>query len=147
MTAPTIDVVTVTSFADAKDAYRQKDLRQALYDEGEVVMADVLVNLHGTEHRDRRRVENRSFRRDTFDLYERELFPAVTTQTLAPHLAAGRVDLVHSCQELMKNLAALTAGMDRPQGSEEETARIYDYTMLFIEGETLDHSTQDKDER
>jgi len=147
MSAPTVEVVTVTSFADAKDAYRQKELRQALYDEGEVVMADVLVNLHGTEHRDRRRVENRSFRRDTFDLYERELFPAVTERTLAPYVEAGRVDLVHLGHELMLNLAALTAGVDRPQGTAEETARLYDYTMLFIEGATLAHSTLDKDER
>src|SRR3954451_12489252 len=140
MTASTTDVVTVTSFADAKDAYRQKDLRQALYDEGEVVMADVLVNLHGTAHRDRRRVENRSFRRDTFDLYERELFPAVTDQTLAPYLEAGRVDLVHLGHELMLNLAARPAGVARPQGTAEETARLYDYVMLFIEGATLAHS-------
>ena len=147
MSAPTVDVVTVQTFADAKDAYRQKDLRQALYDEGEVIMADVLVNLHGTEHRDRRRVENRSFRRDTFDLYERDLFPKVTEQTLAPYVLAGRVDLVHLGHELMLNLAALTAGVDRPEGTAEETARLYDYMMLFIEGATLAHSTRDKDER
>lgn len=154
MSAPTVDtnarpvdLVTVQSFADAKDAYRQKALRQALYDEGEVVMADVLVNLHGAEHRDRRRVENRSFRRDTFDLYERELFPEVTARTLAPHVEAGRVDLVHLGHELMLNLAALTAGVDRPEGTAEETARLYDYMMLFIEGATLAHSTRDKDER
>ena len=147
MSAPTLDVVTIQSFADAKDAYRQKDLRQALYDEGEVVMADVLVNLHGDEHRDRRRVENRMFRRDTFDLYERDLFPEVTEQTLAPYVAAGRADLVHLGHELMLNLAALTAGVDRPEGTAEETARLYDYTMLFIEGATLAHSTGDKDEQ
>lgn len=147
MSAPTLDVVTIQSFADAKDAYRQKDLRQALYDEGEVIMADVLVNLHGDEHRRRRRVENRSFRRETFDLYERQLFPAVTEQTLAPYIAAGRVDLVHLGHELMLNLAALTAGLDRPQGTAEETGRLFDYTMLFIEGATLAHSTKDKDEQ
>lgn len=147
MSAPTVEVVTVRTFADAKDAYRHKDLRQALYDDGEVVMADVLVNLHGREHRDRRRVENRSFRRDTFDLYERELFPAVTDRTLAPYIEAGSVDLVHLGHELMLNLAALTAGLDRPQGTAEETTRLYDYTMLFIEGATLAHSTLDKDER
>ncbi len=147
MSAPTIDVVTVQTFADAKDAYRQKELRQALYDDGEVIMADVLVNLHGTEHRNRRRVENRSFRRETFELYERELFPAVTEQTLAPYLRAGAVDLVHLGHELMLNLAALTAGVDRPQETAEETGRLYDYTMLFIEGATLAHSTLDKDER
>ncbi len=147
MSTSTVEVVTVKTFADAKDAYRQKDLRQALYDDGEVVMADVLVNLHGVEHRDRRRAENRSFRRETFDLYERELFPAVTDQTLAPYLSAGTVDLVHLGHELMLNLAALTAGVDRPEGTAEETRRLYGYTMLFIEGATLAHSTLDKDER
>ena len=45
-------------------------------------MADVLVNLHGDEHRSRRRVENRLFRRDTFELYERELFPRVMNALL-----------------------------------------------------------------
>jgi len=147
VSAPTLDVVTIVSFAEARDAYRQKDLRQALYDEGEVIMADVLVNLHGDEHRRRRRVENRSFRRETFDLYERHLFPAAIEQTLAPYIAAGKVDLVHLGHELMLNLAALTAGVDRPQGTAEETSRLYDYTMLFIEGATLAHSTKDKDEQ
>ena len=69
-------VITITDYDEAREAYRQKDLRQALYDAGEVVMADVLVNLHGAEHRDRRRLENRLFRRDTFDLYERRAVPA-----------------------------------------------------------------------
>lgn len=147
MSAPTVDVVTIHGFADAKDAYRQKDLRQALYDEGEVIMADVLVNLHGDDHRRRRRVENRSFRRETFDLYERRLFPQVTDQTLAPYLAAGRVDLVHLGHELMLNLAALTAGVDRPQGTAEETGRLHDHMMLFIEGATLAHSTKDKEQQ
>ncbi len=50
-------VVTLSTFADAKDAYRSRELRQSLYDEGEVIMADVLVNLHGTEHRARRRAQ------------------------------------------------------------------------------------------
>jgi cytochrome P450 len=147
MTATTVGVVTVRRFADAKDAYRHKDLRQALYDEGEVVMGDVLVNLHGDEHRRRRRVENRSFRRETSELYEHHLFPAVTDRTLAPYLAAGRADLVHLGHELMLNLAALTAGVDRPQGTAEETARLHRYLMLFVEGATLAHSTKDRDEQ
>ncbi|QJY48139.1 cytochrome P450 [Pseudonocardia broussonetiae] len=145
MTAAVVpEVVVLTSFADAKDAYRNKDLRQSLYDEGEVVMADVLVNLHGAEHRDRRRVENRLFRRDVFERYERDLFPEVTERTLAPYIEAGGVDLVHLGHELMLNLAAVTAGVDRPQGTAEETGRLYDYMMRFIEGATLAHSTGDK---
>jgi cytochrome P450 len=136
-------VVVLSTFADAKDAYRSRDLRQSLYDEGEVVMADVLVNLHGDEHRARRRVENRMFRREVFERYERDLFPEVTERTLAPHLARGRADLVHLGHELMLNLAALTAGVDRPAGTAEETRRLHEYMMLFIEGATLAHSTRD----
>jgi cytochrome P450 len=138
-------VFVVDSFEMAKEAYRCKDLRQALYDEGEVVMADVLVNLHGAEHRTRRRAENRMFRRETFDHYEVELFPAVIDSTIAPYVEAGAVDLVHLGHELMLNLAALTAGVDRPEGTPEETRRLYDYMMLFVQGATLAHATGDKD--
>ena len=141
-TAP--PVVTITSYHEAREAYRQKDLRQALYDAGEVVMADVLVNLHGAEHRDRRRLENRLFRRDTFDLYERHLFPPIIADTLAPEVAAGRAELVDLGHRLMMNLAALTAGVDRPLGTAEETRRLYHYLMRFIEGATLGHSTGDR---
>ncbi|MGA1589043.1 MAG: cytochrome P450, partial [Ilumatobacteraceae bacterium] len=78
------EVITITDYETAKEAYRLKGLKQALYDAGEVVMADVLVNLHGAEHRDRRRLENRLFRRETFDLYENELFPPSIAETLRP---------------------------------------------------------------
>ncbi|MFD1825050.1 MULTISPECIES: cytochrome P450 [Mumia] len=135
----------VDTFEMAKEAYRCKDLRQSLYDEGEVVMADVLVNLHGLEHRTRRRAENRMFRRETFDYYEGELFPEVIEKTIAPYVEAGAVDLVHLGHELMLNLAALTAGVDRPEGTTEETQRLYDHMMLFVKGATLAHATGDKD--
>ena len=88
------DVITLSSYAEAREAFRCKELRQALYDEGEVVMADVLVNLHGAEHRARRRLENRLFRRDTHVEYERELFPPIVEETLAPYVAEGQAELV-----------------------------------------------------
>ena len=138
-------VITITSFDEAREVYRQRNLRQALYDAGEVVMADVLVNLHGTEHRDRRRLENRLFRLDTFELYERELFPPIIEATLAPDIAAGRTELVDLGHRMMMNLAALTAGVDRPTGTPEETRHLYRYLMLFIEGATLAHFTGDKE--
>lgn len=138
-------VITITTFEEAKEAYRSKDLRQALYDAGEVVMADVLVNLHGAEHRDRRRLENRLFRRDTVERYERALFPPIIDHTLQPHLEAGHSELVDLGHQLMMNLAALTAGVDRPLGTPEETARLYDYLLRFIEGATLAHYTGDRE--
>ena len=111
---------------------------------GDVVMADVLVNLHGDAHRARRRLENRLFRRDTHERYERSLFPPIVTETLAPHVAAGRAELVGLSHQLMMNLAASTAGVDRPERTAEETSRLYAYLMLFIEGATLAHYTGDR---
>ena len=65
--------------------------------------------------------------------------------TVAPSVAAGRADLVPLGHQLMLNLAALTAGIDRPAGTAAETGRLYAYMMRFIEGATLAHSTRDKD--
>ncbi|MEM9034709.1 MAG: cytochrome P450 [Actinomycetota bacterium] len=136
--------VTITSYEEAKLAYRQKELRQALYDAGEVIMEDVLVNLHAAEHRARRRIENRLYRRDTFFHYERELFPEIIASTIDPYIAEGRAELVSLGHQLMMNLAALTAGVDRPLGTPEESFRLYDYLRIFIEGATLAHYTGDK---
>ncbi len=138
-------VHTITTYDEARDAYRQKDLRQALYDAGEVIMADVLVNLHGDDHRARRRLENRLFTRAVVNVYERELFPPVIATTIAPHVANGRAELVKLGHQMMMNLAAQTAGVDRPLGTSEETFRLYDYLMRFIEGATLAHYTGDRD--
>ena len=126
--------IVITTPDDAREVYRHKQLRQALYDAGEVVMEDVVVNLHGDEHRQRRRLENRLFRRDTFYEYEREMFPAIIQQTVDPYLTEGKAELVDFGHQLMMNLAALTAGVDRPLGTYEETSRLYDYLTTFIEG-------------
>ncbi len=141
------ETVTITTYAEARDAYRQKALRQALYDAGEVIMSDVIVNLHGGEHRSRRRLENRLFRRDRMEDYEKHRFPAVIEATIAPHVEAGGCELVKLSHQLMMNLAATTAGVDRPLGTPEETFHLYDYLMTFIEGATLAHYTGDKDEK
>jgi cytochrome P450 len=140
-----ITEITVSTYQQAREAFRQKELRQALYDEGDVVMSDVLVNLHGADHQARRRLENRLFRKDTHRRYEQELFPPVVAATLAPHVAAGRAELVALSHEMMMNLAAFTAGVDRPHGTRDETMHLYSYLMLFIQGATLAHYTGDRE--
>ena len=135
--------IVITTPDDAREVYRHKQLRQALYDAGEVVMEDVVVNLHGDEHRQRRRLENRLFRRDTFYEYEREMFPSIIQETVHPYLEDGRAELVDFGHQLMMNLAAKTAGVDRPLGTYEETSRLYDYLTTFIEGATLGFYTGD----
>jgi cytochrome P450 len=142
-----VATVTIQTIADARDAFRSPHLKQGLYDAGAVVMADVLINLHGEAHKRRRRVENRLFRRETFLHYENDLFPGVIERTLAPYARRGHAELVHLGHELMLNLAALTAGVDQPEGTEDEWQRLFDYTMSFVEGATLVHSNLDHDER
>ena len=137
--------ITITKPDDARECYRNKTLKQALYDDGEVVMGDVLINLHGDEHRQRRRLENRLFRRDTFFSYEREIFPDIIEETVRPYLDEGKAELVDFGHQLMMNLAAATAGVDRPEGTAEETFRLYAYMLDFIEAATLSFYTGDKD--
>ena len=137
-----MNVLTVTTFDDAKEIYRHKDFKQALYDAGEVVMDGVLVNLHGDEHSASRRLENRLFSRETLVHYERDLFPQVIQETLAPYVASGRAELVELSHQLMMNLAALNAGVDRQLKTKEETDSLYGFMMKFIEGATLAHTTR-----
>ena len=47
----------LTRYHLCEEALKLPDLRQALYDEGAILMRDVLVNLHGEAHKARRRVE------------------------------------------------------------------------------------------
>ena len=97
-------------------------------------MADVLVNLHGAEHRDRRRLENRLFRREAYERYEVGLFPPIIDETLDPEVAAGGTELVDLGHRLMMNLAALTAGVDRPLRTADETRHLYSYLMRVHRG-------------
>ena len=64
-----------TNYNDAANTLRIKDLKQSLYDDGEVIMDQVLVCLHGEEHKKRRKLENKIFTRDIFKYYENEVFP------------------------------------------------------------------------
>lgn len=141
-------MIVLTTHADAKDAYRQRDLRQALYDEGERLMNGVIVNLHGQAHLDRRRLENRLFRRDTFTFYEREVIPAIITEVMAPAVAAGRADLLPLARRTMMTLAIDVAGVDRrhrdgPE-AQAEIDRLYDIMDRLARASTVSHATGDK---
>lgn len=137
-------MVRVTSYLEARDAYRSRDLRQALYDEGDALMRDVIVNLHGAAHRDRRRLENRLFRRDTFAYYEAEVIPRTVEDALRPALEEGSADLISLSRHVMMSLAAEIAGVDRPEGTPEEFEALYDIMGRLSRASILVHATGDK---
>lgn len=135
--------VTVTSFDEVSQVLRRKGMKQALYDEGGVVMRDVLLTLHGDAHRERRRLENRLFRRDVFAHYDHDVMPAMIDATLQPFIDAGSGDLVTIGHRATLNLTAEIAGVDRPAGTVEELERLYWFDLKFSDGATLVHSTRD----
>ncbi len=61
--------VEISNYTEVRAALLNRNLKQALYDEGAVVMQDVLLDLHGRAHRDRRSIEHRVFRRDFMRYY------------------------------------------------------------------------------
>ncbi len=137
--------ITLCGYAAASDALRNQQLAQSLYDEGAVIMADVLLVLHGAAHRARRLLELRVFRRDFLRYYEQEVFPATVAQTMAPYVQRGCADLMELGHRVTINLSADFAGVDRPRRDAEETAGLRRLVMVFSEGATLVHSTRDKD--
>ena len=106
-------VVTIGTYKEAEDALKRTDLRQALYDEGAILMKKVLVNLHGDEHLARKRVVTKVLRPAFFAHYEKNVFGPTLEQTLAPYVAAGKADMVEFGYRVMVNLTADFAGIDR----------------------------------
>lgn len=136
--------VRLTSYEDCRDGYRSMGLRQALYDDGVTLMSDVIVNLHGEAHRARRRLENRLFRRDVFVRWEREVVPAAIRDALRPFVSAGRADLVPLSRRAMMTIAAAIAGVDRPEGTDEEFDALYEVMTRLSRASIVIHATGDK---
>jgi cytochrome P450 len=123
--------ITVTGYKEAQQTLSIPDLTQALYDEGAALMSDVLVNLHGEEHKLRRQLEMKVFRRDFFSYYEKEVLPPVVEETLRPFVAAGEGDVVEIGYRAMIGLTADFAGIDRPLRTAAETADLVRLLRVF----------------
>lgn len=135
-------MIELTSYDDARAGLRNRDLRQALYDQGHRLMTGVIVNLHGDEHLARRRLENRLFRRDTFAWYEREWIPTIIDSVLESTVAAGRGDLLPMARRTMMRLSVDVAGVDLPEDSFEQ---FYDLMDRLARASTVAHALGDRD--
>ena len=139
-------IIELNTWESVRQAYRVKTLRQAMYTEGGVVMADCLLDLHGDDHRQRRRLENRVFRREVFTHWEHDVLGHTIDLTLRPFATAGRGDLTSIGYRSAMNLTALIAGVDQDAADAAGTERLYEIVKKFSEGATLVHSTRDRDE-
>jgi cytochrome P450 len=139
------DRVVLSRHGEVTEAFRPKQLRQALYDEGGVVMAGTLLDLHGDAHRARRRLENRLFRRETFSWFEHEMIAPIIDAVLAGPVRAGGADLVEVGYRAVMHLTAQIAGVDRPEGTDEESDALLGHVVAFGRGATLVHAEGDRD--
>jgi len=141
-----VSTVILNRIPDALAALRNEHLAQSLYDEGKVIMDGTLLTLHGAEHRNRRLLEFRVFRRSFFRYYETEVFPRALAEVMGDVVGGGGCDLVQFGCRMTMNLTADFAGVDRPERSARETAALLALVRTFSEGATMVHSTRDKAE-
>ncbi len=142
-------MIRLTTYVEARDAYRQRGLRQALYDEGRALMDGVIVNLHGDAHLARRRLENRLFRRDTFEFYESAIIPEIIAGVLTGPRAVGRGDLLVLSRRTMLTLSLQVAGIDRHEtpgtgAGDAELDELYALMDDLARASTVAHASGDK---
>ena len=135
-----------SNYQTIKKALVSRDLKQALYDKGKVIMDGVLLTLHGEEHHKRRKLEHKVFQRDFFRYYEHELFPKTLDETLEPFIKKKSADLIDFGYRITMNLTADFAGIDRLEKTPEETEKLLSLVKIFSQGATLVHSKRPHEE-
>jgi len=115
-----MEIHRVSAYHDVEHALRITDLKQSLYDEGKILMDNVLVTLHGDEHRQRRSIESQLFRKNFFRVYENEVFTDLLSETLNQFLTESALDLKELGYRIMVHLSLSFAGIDRIDGTVEE---------------------------
>ncbi len=140
-----MSTITVDGYKEAHQTLSLPQLEQSLYDEGRILMDRVLVTLHGEEHRVRRLLEMKIFKKDFFNYYEKEVLPAVVNATLARFLPTGRADLMDFGRRAMLDLTADFAGIDRTAGTEEERDALLSILNGLGVAATLGQYTGDRE--
>ena len=143
MAAKTIEL---TDYRVCEKALMEPELKQALYDEGAILMKKVLVTLHGEEHRARRVLEMRVFKRNFFRHYEHEVIPRVFEEVIAPYLEAGKTDVTEFGYRVMVHLAIAFAGIDLQKRDQQEFDDLVRMLRVFGMAATLAQSNLDREE-
>ena len=137
--------IELSDYKVCEKALLEPDLEQALYDEGAILMKKVLVTLHGQEHRERRVLEMRVFRRNFFRHYEHEVIPKVFDEVVQPFLDAGKADVVDFGYRVMVYLAVAFAGIDLQTRTREEFDELVGMLRTFGTAATLAQSKLDRE--
>lgn len=126
----------VANYSEAEATLKIPTLKQALYDQGAVLLEKSVVNLHGDEHRYKRSVVMNVLRRDFFRHYQNYIFPRALKETLEPCIAAGGGNMVEFAYRVLVNLVADTAGVDR-RFSQQDTDRLFTIIQMLGKAPTM----------
>jgi cytochrome P450 len=140
-----MESLTIQGYRDAFRTLTHRDLAQSLYDEGGIIMKEVILTLEGEDHAQRRKAEFHVFRKEISRHYEAVEFPNILNPILDEVEAAGSADLVELGYRVTMNVTADVAGIDRPENTAKETQHLLEMVKVFSEGATLVHSLKDKE--
>ena len=128
--------IELREYRDCERALKIPSLKQALYDEGAILMDRVLVTLHGEEHRQRRNAEMRVFRRHFFRDFEHQIIPSVFEDVMS-EVNPAEEDLVDLGYHFMVFLALKFAGIDPQENTREEFNDMVSMLRMFGVAATL----------
>lgn len=136
-----MNTIELNRFRDCEEALKSPHLKQALYDDGAILMDRVLVTLHGEQHRQRRMAEMKVFRRHFFRHFEQQVIPDVFDEVMAAvnddGAGAQSVDLVDLGYHFMVYLALAFAGIDPQANTREELNDMVRIMRMFGVAATL----------
>jgi cytochrome P450 len=143
---PGFETITITGYEAIKAAFTNTDLSRSLdrerFERGNIKEGTLSV-LHGEEHRDRRKIENRLFRREMYELYEYELFPDIVHHTLDRFIDPHESDLMEIGGLFTVVLACRTAGIDFDRESITDRQRLRHFLHRFALGGAIDAARED----
>lgn len=141
--------ITITGYDAIKAALTNKDLSRSLdeerFERGNI-KENTLSVLHGDEHRERRKMENRLFRREMYELYEYELFPDIVEHTLETFIDPEESDLMEIGGLFTVVLACKTAGIDFDRESITDRQRLREFLHQFALGGAIDAAKIDPED-
>lgn len=148
---PPAHIATMTMISDyheIDEILRSKDFRQGSHTESKPLFADSLLLLDGPEHRERRRMENPLFDRNSLLYYDHKALNPVVEKMIADCLAeAGpdgrvKVDLMVLVRAMLHRIAAATTGIDGVD-TPERTERFRFFLEELGAAATVEWSKED----
>lgn len=131
----------LTSFLEVQEALCNPQLCQSLYEESDILMKDVLLTLHGKDHRRRRQSELKLFTRSATNDYENKTFSNLLDQMVNQIIEAKDFDLVEFGYLATTQLTSDFAGVD---SEDQDIQKLIEIVKRFSEGATIAHSTREK---